>query len=115
MFTIGLFPGGMPVDMSKTQMVWSTSKIKQNLQFGGTGNTAPPLYQWKITNIRNGNQNTILEAGEQFDIWAKIGDSPANGLVPGEQFTLEIIPPVGRSLSIARTAPSSINSMNIMY
>ena len=123
-FTIGLAPGGMPIDMTKVTMVISNQTNRTELIKGNANLypcvwlTGPPSVtpgnSWCIAKITNGNSNTYLEAGEQFDIVVALQDG-LNSVSPRDQFTLEVKPIIGPALSIARTAPGGINSVNALY
>jgi archaellin len=55
-----------------------------------------------------------LETGEQSDIVVHLTESTGS-IAPRDQFTLEVKPIIGPSLSIARTAPGGINTVNALY
>jgi len=120
-FTIGLAPGGMPIDMTKVTMVISnqtnrTDLSRQANSFCAWTAAAPPApaNTWCVAKITNGNTNTYLESGEQFDIAVALAEN-LNALAARDQFTLEIRPIIGPALSITRTAPGGINTVNALY
>ena len=116
-FTIGLAPGGMPIDMTKVTMVYTnqSTRAQLNSSLGTIPNPGNPgAGYWTISKITNGNTNTYLEAGEQFDIAVHLVESQAS-IAPRDQFTLEIRPIIGPALSITRTAPGGINAVNPLY
>jgi len=115
-FTIGLAPGGMPIDMTKVTMVFSNQttrwQLGQDPNFNP--NSAPAAGNWSISKITNGNTNNYLETGEQFDIVVHLAES-VGSIAPKDQFTLEVKPIIGPALSITRTAPNGINLVNALY
>jgi flagellin FlaB len=118
-FTLGLAPGGMPIDMTKVTMVFANQSVRQDIgqpipPLPFNTNTAPPAGNWSIAKVTNGNTNSYLESGEQFDIVVHLIESTAS-IAPRDQFTLEIKPIIGPSLSIARTAPGGVNGVNALY
>jgi flagellin FlaB len=115
-FTIGLAPGGMPIDMTKVTMVYSnqTTRVELNEATPFNTNSAPPSGNWSIAKITNGNTNSYLEAGEQFDVVVHLVENTGS-IAPRDQFTLEVKPIIGPSLSITRTAPGGINLVNSLY
>ena len=108
-FTMALAPGGTAVDVSKMTLTYSNESITETLtKADGAGTQAKT---WAITAVRGGNTDDLLEKGEQFDI----GAQPSFGLYKNDYFDLEVKPVVGTSLDIKRTAPASIQPINIMY
>jgi len=115
-FTIGLAPGGMPIDMTKVTMVMSNQTNRTELAEASpfNTNTNPAQGAWSIAKITNGNSNSYLESGEQFDIVVHLAES-VSSIAPRDQFTLEVKPITGPSLSITRTAPGSFSAVNALY
>jgi len=115
-FTIGLAPGGMPIDMTKVTMVISNQTNRTELVEANpfNTNTNPAPGRWAIAKITNGNTNSYLESGEQFDVVVHLAES-INSIAPRDQFTLEVKPITGPALSIARTAPGSFSAVNALY
>jgi flagellin FlaB len=115
-FTIGLAPGGMPIDMTKVTMVYSNQSTRQDLSQSTPFNTnsAPAAGTWSIAKVTNGNTNSYLESGEQFDIVVHLTESTGS-IAPRDQFTVEVKPIIGASLSITRTAPGGFNAVNPLY
>jgi len=120
-FTLGLAPGGMPIDMSKVTMVWANQSFRHDINqanpvMGATfgGNEAPAANEWSIARDINGNKNLLLESGEQMDIRVHLAES-SGSIASRDVFTLEIKPIVGPSLSISRTAPGGISTVNKLY
>ena len=110
-FTTALAPGGTPVDFDKVVLTYSNATQLQTLTQAGRG-TAPGTGQWSIAAVQNQvTSDSVLERGEQFDIVAK----PTNGITKNDYFTIEVKPAIGAALGISRTAPASIQKINIIY
>jgi archaeal flagellin FlaB len=119
-FTLGLAPGGMPIDMTKLTMVFANQSVRNELakDTGVNGFTENPgQNMWGIQRDINGNGNQLLESGEQMEIRVHLKeDVPNMGVITARDvFTLEIKPIVGPALSIARTAPGGIDPVNKLY
>ena len=108
-FTIALAPGGTPVDVSKMTLTYSNQSYAETLDKSATSSTAAK--EWAITAKRGGNTDDLLEKGEQFDLAAQ----PTFGLYANDNFDLEVKPVIGAALGIKRTAPPSIQPINILY
>jgi archaeal flagellin FlaB len=112
-FSAALAPGGTPVDFDKVVITYSNASSLQTLSRGNKGSLpADGSGQWAIATVQNEvTPDDVLEKGEQFDIVA----APTNAILKNDQFTLEIKPAVGAALGITRTAPASIQPVNIIY
>jgi len=113
-FSLALAPGGTPVDFSKVVMTYSTSKTIETLPASSTATIPQTLASpgWAITAVQNQvTADLSLEMGEQFDITAQ----PTSSLSKNDQFTIEIKPAVGAAFSVVRTAPASIQPVNLLY
>jgi archaeal flagellin FlaB len=115
-FTIGLAPGGMPIDMTKLTMVFANQSVRDEITKPAVvlQNPNPGPNQWSIARDVNGNGNTLLEGGEQMDIVVHLAEDTGS-ISARDTFTLEIKPIVGPALSIARTAPGGIDPVNRLY
>ena len=115
-FTLGLAPGGMPIDMSKLTMVFANQSVRNDIYRAGVliPNQSPDSNQWAIVRDVNGNGNTLLESGEQMDIVVHLTESTGS-IAARDAFTLEIKPIIGPALSITRTAPGGIDPVNKLY
>jgi flagellin FlaB len=115
-FTLGLAPGGMPIDMTKLTMVFANQSVRNDIGKPGTllNNPNPGANQWSIARDINGNANTLLEGGEQMDIVVHLSESTGS-IAARDSFTLEIKPIIGPALSIARTAPGGIDPVSRLY
>jgi flagellin FlaB len=112
-FSVGLAPGGTPVDFSKVVMVFSNSTVSETL-INGTSTTVPfePVSNgWGIPNYHNSpaGNSLLLQPNEQFDISCDVGGIPANS-----QFTIEVRPAVGAAFSIVKTIPAGVSAVNVL-
>lgn len=72
--------------------------------------------KWTRKVIGTNNSNNLLEPGEQFEITIDLSDlgdnlSLSENLSANAQFTLQIKPAVGATISIQRTLPASIGAI----
>ena len=119
-FSMGLAPGGTPIDFSKVVMVYSNSSTLETLapptMTSGTIQQ-PATGGWAITEIQNspnGDASTaspLLQPNEQFTISCQ----PTNAIQENDVFSIEVRPSVGAAFSISRTAPAAINAVNVLY
>jgi len=110
-FSAALAPGGTPVDFDKVVITYSNASQLETLTRGAKG-SMPSAGGWSIATVQNEITNDdVLEKGEQFDIMAK----PTNAIMKNDQFQMEIKPAIGAALSISRTAPPSIQAVNVLF
>lgn len=116
-FTVGLSAGGTEVDMEKVVMTWSTKSEVVIIDNATPIDASDPGYgNWSIISRKNDDNDNLLEKGEQLTLSVGLGQSGASyALVANEQFSLEVKPAVGAALGIKRTAPASIDTVNILY
>jgi flagellin FlaB len=113
-FTCALAPGGTPVDFDKLVITYSNATIVETLTHAGSGRPliAPSTGQWSIAAVQNEKTiDDVLEKGEEFDIMAK----PTNPIIRNDRFQLDVKPVIGPALAIIRTAPASIQAVNVIY
>nr|WP_303714092.1 flagellin [Methanoculleus marisnigri] len=114
-FSLGLTAGGSVVDMNSTVMTYTTQDAYTILTrdtVNSPGGSPGAVSQWTISDVRNEvTAGSVLERGEQFVMQVKL---PSN-LAKDKQFTLEVKPAVGATLSITRTAPPQIDEINVLY
>jgi flagellin FlaB len=119
-FSMGLAPGGTPIDFSKVVIVYSNATELETLtQPSMTSSTIqqPVSGGWAITEIANsptGSSSTaspLLQANEQFTISCE----PTYPIIANDQFNVEVRPSVGAAFTITRTAPATINAANVLY
>jgi flagellin FlaB len=117
-FTLGLAPGGMPIDMSKVSMVYANQSVRNEIDkaFVLVNNETPGPNEWAIARIVNahGQPNPLLETGEQMELVVHL--APSTGSIAArDAFTLEIKPIIGPALAITRNAPGGIDKVNKLY
>jgi flagellin FlaB len=116
-FSMGLAPGGTPIDFTKVVMVFSNATTLETLTNEGATTNAvaePQQGGWGVTSIQNdptGTGTLLLQPNEQFTVscW------PTSSVIANDQFSIEVRPSVGAAFSITRTAPAAINAVNVVY
>ena len=119
-FALGLAPGGNPVDMNKTSMVYSDSlssaPTSLKLQTTTIGTSTPDSGNWAISECTTvsgyTSTNTLLEGGEQMTIYVH---PLASGLGTSVTFNVEIKPAAGASFFIRRTTPDGLSSVQMLH
>ena len=110
-FSVALAPGGTSVDFSKVVITYSNATQLETLTEGTKGGLAGTS-QWTIAEVQNElTADQTLEKGETFFINVK----PKNGIIANDVFDIAIQPSIGASLGVHRTAPASIQIINILY
>lgn len=111
-FDVGLAAGGMPIDMGKTTLVWST-QVDSPYQMEYSQTASPEnTGTWNITyRSPSSNTNELLESNEIFTVQVY----PKVNVTPRSQFNLEIKPEVGASLGIQRTLPAGLTPTTMLY
>ncbi len=125
-FSVGLAAGGTPVDLNRTRLTFQNSSTYVTLEYpaslkpaagcaiaGAAG--SPGTNQWAICNAQNADADSILEAGERFTIWARLTTTSAGALPARNEFSIDIKPDLGASLSVSRTTPASVDPNNLLY
>jgi archaeal flagellin FlaB len=113
-FDLAVGPGGAPIDFSKVVITYSNAtKLIALTPTNPLLDPLPGPDAWSISAVDNekGAPNNLLEQGEHFEISTAIND----GIYPGDAFNIEIKPASGAPMTIHRTAPPSIQGVNILY
>jgi len=111
LFDIGLAAGGLPIDVSKITMTYSTAnQTPSTLTFIPSGGTIA-AGQWNISQSTIANNGTLLQEGQYAQIWAM----PPSDLNPRDVFDLQIAPENGASLGIERTIPAGVTPTTLLY
>jgi len=108
-FDIGLAAGGLPVDVSKITMTWSTANVTPYNLLYGNGTTVASG-GWVVTNSSM-TSSPLLQEGQ----FATIQVQPSAQLNPRDTFDLEIKPENGASLGVERTVPAGITNTTLLY
>jgi len=111
-FDVGLAAGGLPVDMNKTTMVFSTpAGGVQTLNKTTTLGSTPSAGQWSISERRPDLGNDLLQSDSLFTIYVQ----PPAPLNPRDTFNIEIKPEAGAALAIQRSVPAGITNTTLLY
>ncbi|OPX68687.1 MAG: flagellin [Methanoregulaceae archaeon PtaB.Bin009] len=114
-FDVGLAAGGVPVDMSRSTLILSTTQNVSRLEYqGDTDLEEPNAGNWTIyQKSLHATNDTLLQADESFTVMV----APPSG-IPLEArttFNLEVKPELGASLGIQRTVPAGITPVTLLY
>jgi len=112
-FTVGLSPGGTPINFDNVTIVYSNATQLVTLSQGIRLDPQPGTNLWTIAEVQNqpGAPNDILEPGEQFTIVCNVD----TGIYANDNFNIEVRPPVGTAFTITRTAPPEIAQYSNLY
>jgi archaeal flagellin FlaB len=113
-FSVGLTPGGSTIDFNKVVITFSSQTNLETLSpIPGLQSTSTTPGTWAITSIsgESGATNNLLERGEQFTLSAH----PVNGAPKDAIINVEVKSGVGTAISIRRTIPAAVNTVNILY
>lgn len=113
-FTIGLAAGSSPIDFDKVTITYSNETWAESLsRTDGLRSTSTQAGYWSITGVTSeqGASNNLLEKGELFTISAH----PKFGAPKNTELTLEVKPSTGSTISIHKSAPASIRTVNKIY
>jgi len=111
-FTVGLTDIHTSVDMEDLTIVYADAIRTETLHPVDGYHGDPPKGYWSIIRVENevGNPNNRLENEEKFVIMI----NPKAPLVPRQMITIDIKPHNGRSLTIRRIAPPTIQEENVL-
>ncbi len=115
-FTLGLVPGGVPVDVTDT-----TNKTNRIIITYADAYHQYSSLDWKAEMINANNGDSLLDPGELVQItvdMAKINSGAAGAnekLSANHAFVLEIKPPDGPVLTIERTIPARLAAIINLY
>jgi archaeal flagellin FlaB len=116
LFDLGLAAGGLPVDVTKIQMVFSTQNqtpytvAYNGVAFSGYNTTnIPTAGKWSV--VGTSGQTVLIQEGQYFTVKLR----PAANLSPREAFNLEIKPENGAALGIERTVPAGITNTTLLF
>lgn len=109
MFDIGLAAGGLPIDITRITMTYSTANATPvNLRFDNRTAATTGGGWWIGSSTASGN---LLKEGQ----YATLHVRPTGNLSTREQFILEIKPENGASLGVDRTVPAGITQTTLLY
>ena len=109
---VSLNPSGKPVDFSTVNIRCLTPMYNQRLvKCDPLINSNPPYSScWSISEIANGNDDTVLEDGELF----MLNLSPMHSIPANQEFTVEIKVPGYSPVRIVKTVPPEIKSHSVV-
>jgi len=111
-FNLGLAPGAPSIDLTKMIIVVSQPGTSSVTQLSYTAATTPTATSFAVLNAsESGSTLGTLSGQAKAVVLVKI--SPE--LQKNNVINLQINPPVGASLPMSRTAPSTIDSSQILY
>ncbi len=108
---VSLNPSGKPVDFSTVNIRCLSLKHNQALRrCDPLINPDPPWGFWSISQIANGNDDTVLEDGELF----MLNLYPMYSIQGNQKFTVEIKVPGYSPTRIVKTVPPEIKSHSVV-
>lgn len=108
---VSLNPSGKPVDFSNVNIRCLTPLHNQELiKCDPLINSDPPWRFWSISEIANGNDDTVLEDGELF----MLNLYPMYSIPANQKFTVEIKVPGYSPARIVKTVPTEIKSHSVV-
>jgi len=108
---VSLNPSGKPVDFSNVNIRCLSPKYNQELvKCDPLINSDPPYRFWSISEIANGNSDTVLEDGELF----MLNLYPMYSIPANQKFTVEIKVPGYSPTRIEKTVPPEIKSHSVV-
>ncbi len=114
-FDVGLAAGGVPVDMSRSTLILSTTQNVSRLEYqGDTDLEEPNAGNWTIyQKSLHATNDTLLQADESFTVM--VAPPATIPLEARTSFNLEVKPELGASLGIQRTVPAGITPVTLLY
>lgn len=114
-FDVGLAAGGVPVDMSRSTLILSTTQNVSRLEYqGDTDLEEPDAGNWTIyQKSLYATNDTLLQADESFTVM--VAPPATIPLEARTSFNLEVKPELGASLGIQRTVPAGITPVTLLY
>lgn len=116
-FTCRIAPSGSPVDFQKLVLTYSNSSYMETLSrdpstynpSGCTKNSGTWAVYQKTAD--DGDDNNLLDSGEFFFVTA----CPSPAIAGGDRFTLEVKPSIGVALSLTRSVPHEVKTVNSLH
>ena len=108
-FDLGLAAGGLPVDVTKIQMVYSTANGAPTTYTYVPQATTLTAGNWKVSGLSG--TMPLMQEGQYFTV--QLMPNPL--LQAREVFSLEIKPENGAALGIVRTVPAGIDKTTILF
>ncbi|MDD4256088.1 MAG: flagellin [Methanofollis sp.] len=121
LFTISTTAGGSAYDLGDVLMTytdWGGQSIVNrsssvDRKTGKVTLGSPGKGNWSVEQILNGNNDTLVQRGEQFLINVSIPSSAK--AVSGDQFSLDLKPAVGATLQLKRYVPAQVDNVTLLF
>ncbi|OPY42398.1 MAG: flagellin [Methanoregulaceae archaeon PtaU1.Bin222] len=118
-FVVGNTAGGTSMDITQMAVTYVDEVNRQNMDY--TSATAGDLETaikgaggrsiWGIYKKVGGNQNNLLEKGEQFTLMMGVKTSAKTNT----RFTINLLPSKGAPNALHRNVPAGLNTVNILF
>ncbi|WP_298666855.1 archaellin/type IV pilin N-terminal domain-containing protein [uncultured Methanofollis sp.] len=121
LFTVATTAGGSAYDIGDVLMTYTDKGGQHVIDRStsvdrATGKITPDIPgagEWSVETILNGNNDTLVQKGEQFLINASI---PAGAsAISGDQFNIELKPAVGSTLQLKRYVPPQVDNVTLLF
>lgn len=121
LFTVATTAGGSAYDIGDVLMTYTDNGGQHVIDRSSTVDRetgkvklgVPSKGEWAVEAILNGNNDTLVQKGEQFLINASI---PSGAIATtGDQFNIELKPAVGSTLTIKRYVPTQVDNVTLLY
>lgn len=109
-YTIALTAGNQPMDISNMRVTYAHPQAREILTFeSGVGEVAGNG-TWRISRVFDQTSQTVLSPTGKFQIQV----APNQTISANERFTISMQPEVGALTTVVRTAPGSINPVQVL-
>lgn len=114
-FDLGLAAGGLPVDVTRIQMVFATeldtpyTASFEDTDYDGSWPSAGG--NWTVIGKSAESTTDLIMEGQYFTVMFQ----PSNNLTARQVFSLEIKPENGAALGIERTIPAGITNTTVLF
>ncbi len=110
-FDLGLAAGGLPVDVTRIQMVFATeTDTPYTAKYDPVDGWPTASGNWSVID-KSAGANDLIQEGQYFTVMFK----PNDNLTPRQSFSLEIKPENGAALGIERSIPAGITNTTILF
>lgn len=118
-FVVGNTAGGTAMDITQMAVTYVDETNRINMHYtentgqitGIDGANVAARSLWAISKKVGGNDNDLLERGEQFTILTGVQSSAKIN----ERFTINLLPSKGAPNALHRNVPAGLSSLNILF
>lgn len=116
-FVVGNTAGGTSMDITQMAVTYVDEDNRVNLNYDeSTGSTLisdvkADRAKWGIYKVVGGNDNNLLEKGEQFTLITGVQTSAK----VNTRFTINLLPSKGAPNALHRNVPAGLNTVNILF